>query len=103
LEANDETSALPSNEDTDLDEVLDEWEGHDSWVEVGQKERIRIGVLHVRSGVAFGRGLWLRMKVMRKELGNGGITPLEGYDIVNQWSLAGDVDELFVVRGGRGM
>jgi hypothetical protein len=32
------------------------------------------------------------MKAMGKELGNEGIILLEGYDMVNQWSFAGDVD-----------
>jgi len=32
--------------------------------------------------VAFGRGLWLMMKT-GKELGNGGMIPLEGYDMAN--------------------
>jgi hypothetical protein len=51
-----------------------------------------MGVLHVRSEVAFRRGLWLRMKAMQKEPGNGGMILLEGYDMVDQWSFAGDVN-----------
>ena len=45
-----------------------------------------MGDLHVRFEVAFGRGLWLRMKATGKRL--GGMILLEGYDMVNQWSFA---------------
>ena len=51
-----------------------------------------MGDSHVRFEVAFGRGLWLRMKAMSKEVGNGEMILLDGYGIVNQWSFAGDVD-----------
>ena len=49
-----------------------------------------MGDLHVRFEVAFGRGLWLRMKAMNKR--QGGMILLEGYDTVNQWCFAGKVD-----------
>jgi len=32
------------------------------------------------------------MEATGKELGNGGMVLLQGYDMVNQWSFAGDAD-----------
>jgi hypothetical protein len=56
-----------------------------------------MGDLHVRFEVAFRRGLWLRMKAMGKGL--GGMILLEGYDMVNQWSFAGEVKGCVVKEG----
>jgi hypothetical protein len=63
-------------------------------VPIERKEWIRMGDLHVRFEVAFGQGLWLRMKAMGKGL--GGMILLERYDMVNQWSFA----DGYVVKEG---
>ena len=51
-----------------------------------------MGDLHVRSEVAFGGGLWVRIKARGKELGNRGMILLEGYNMVNKWSFAEGAD-----------
>jgi hypothetical protein len=57
-----------------------------------------MGDLHVRSEVAFGRGLWLRMKAMSKELGNGGCMLTSGA-FQEMWM---EMKRLYVVKEGGG-